>query len=75
MLDWILTLCALLGFAVLGIVANWRAGLPWNDAKPRIVPWRFVIILSGFATVVLLVHLVNLAGVQTGPKNSPFGRF
>lgn len=75
MLDWILTLGGLAGFIVLGFVANKRAGLPWNDARPRVVPWRFVIIISGFACVVLLVHLVNLAGIETGPENSPFGRF
>ena len=75
MLDWILTLSGLVASAILGIVANWRAGLPWNDSKPRIVPWRPVIVLSGFLFVVLLVHVVNLVGVETGPENSPFGRF
>lgn len=75
MLDLFLTLTGLVGALVLGIVANWRAGLPWNDLKPRRVPWRFVIILSGFVFMILLVHLVNLAGVETGPENSPFSRF
>lgn len=75
MLDLILTLTGLVGALGLGIVANWRAGLPWNDLKPRRVPWRFVIILSGFVFMILLVHLVNLAGVETGPENSPFSRF
>jgi len=75
MLDWILTLCGMAGFAILGVIANWRAGLPWNDAKPRVVPWRLVIVLSGFAFVVLLIHLANLAGVETGPEHSPFSRF
>lgn len=74
MLDWILTLGGLVAFAVLAVVANWRAGLPWDDAKPRVLPWRLILIFSGFVCVVLLVHLVNLAGVQTGPEQSPFGR-
>lgn len=60
---------------VLGIVANWRAGLPWDDLKPRRVPWGFVMILSAFGFVILLVHLANLAGLETGPDKSPFGRF
>lgn len=75
MIDLIFTIGGLIGFAVLGVVANWRAGLPWNDAKPRIVPWRLVIVLSGFGFVVLLIHLANLVGVETGPENSPFSRF
>lgn len=75
MLDLTLTMIGLIGMLALGIVANWRAGLPWNDLKPRIVPWRFVIILATFGFVVLLVHLVNLAGLETGPENSPFSRF
>lgn len=43
--------------------------------KPRRLPWRFIMILSGFLVVVTLVHLVNLLGVETGPDKSPFGRF
>lgn len=75
MLDLILTLTGLVAMAALGVVANWRAGLPWNDLKPRRVPWRLVIIMAGFCFVLLLVHLVNLLGLETGPENSPFGRF
>ena len=75
MLDWILTISGLIGFVVLGLVANWRAGLPWNDAKPRILPWRLILILCGFCFFVLVVHLVNLFGIETGPENSMFGRF
>lgn len=75
MLDLILTISGLVAFLVLGVVANWRAGLPWNDAKPRILPWRFILVLSGFCFFVLVVHLVNLAGIETGPENSLFGRF
>lgn len=75
MLDLILTLTGLVGAVALGVIANWRAGLPWNDLKPRRVPWRLVLIFTVFVFVLLLVHLVNLAGVETGPENSPFGRF
>lgn len=75
MLDWILTIGGLIGFAALGVIANWRAGLPWNDAKPRILPWRLILIFSGFCFFVLVVHLVNLAGIETGPENAMFGRF
>ena len=73
-LDFIFTVTAMICSVMLAIVANWRAGLPWNDAKPRILPWRLILIFSGFVFVVLLIHLVNLAGVETGPEQSPFGR-
>lgn len=75
MLDWILTISGLIAFIVLAVIANYRAGLPWNDAQPRIVPWKLVLVFSGFAFFVLVVHLVNLVGIETGPENSMFGRF
>ena len=62
-------------FAGLGVVANWRAGLPWDDAKPRVLPWRLILVFSGFFFFILVVHLVNLAGIETGLENSMFGRF
>jgi len=57
------------------VFANWKAGQPWDDLKPPRVPWRFVMILSMFVLVLAAVHLANLFGVETGPENSPFGRF
>lgn len=75
MFDWILTISGLIALIVLAVIANYRAGLPWNDAKPRIVPWKLVLVFSGFAFFVLVVHLVNLVGIETGPENSMFGRF
>ena len=75
MVDWILTISGLVLFAALGVLANWRAGLPWDDAKPRVLPWRLILVFSGFFFFVLVVHLVNLFGIETGPENSLFGRF
>lgn len=75
MLDWIVSLLLLLATAALAVYANWKAGQPWNDLRPRIVPWRLVLILSGFVLILILVHLVNLAGLETGPDKSPFGRW
>ncbi|MEL7481021.1 MAG: hypothetical protein AAGJ29_05635 [Pseudomonadota bacterium] len=64
-------LAAVLGIAVL---SNWQAGREWNGLRPRIIPWKFVLILSGFLAIVLIVHVVNLLGVETGPDQSPFSR-
>lgn len=74
-LDWILTLVALGVFLALAIFANWKASQPWDDMKPRVLPWRFIMILAGFGLIIAIVHAVNLLGVETGPENSPFGRF
>ena len=75
MLDLILTLSGMIGFVALGVIANKRAALPRNDERPSRIPWSLVIILSAFCFVVLFVHLINIAGVETGPDKSPFGRF
>lgn len=74
-LDWILTLIALSGFLTLTVFANWKASRPWDDMKPRQLPWRMIMIVSGFGVVLALVHIANLFGVETGPDKSPFGRF
>ena len=75
MLDWVLTITVLLGSIGLGILSNWQAGRPpREDLRPRIVPWRFVMILSAFLAVLSVVHLANLFGIETGPEHSPLMR-
>ena len=74
-LDLIISLAALAACIAFGIFANWKAAQPWDDMKPRKLPWRFFIIVAGFGAFLTIVHLVNLAGVETGPENSPFGKF
>jgi len=74
-LDWIITLGLFALFSGLAIYANWKAGQPWDDLKPRLIPWRGVLILSGFVLVLIMVHIFNLLGLETGPEHSPLGRF
>ncbi len=53
--------------AVLAVAAGWMGARAPNLAKgPRLVPWRFVMLLCATALMLMLVHLVNLAGVTTG---------
>ena len=41
---------------------------PMNLHKgPRMVPWTFLMLLAFTATLFLLVHLLNLIGIQTKP--------
>ena len=74
-LDWTLTMIALAACIGLFLVANQRASRPADPLKPRWVPWKLIIVLSAFLAVVVLVHIANLLGVETGPDKSPFGRF
>lgn len=73
-LDWTLTLIGLAAGVGFGAYASHIAGLPHDDMKPRRLPWRLFIILSAFFVVILLVHLANLVGIETGPDKSPFMR-
>ena len=75
MLNWIITLSLLAGCVGLGLYANRQAGKPYDELKPRIIPWTPVMLLCVFGVILTLVHLANLAGIETGPDKSPFGRF
>lgn len=75
MTNLIVTLVALVGIATLGVYAHWKMGQPWDDLKPKRVPWGLVMIMSVFGVVVLLVSLANMAGIQTGMDQGPFARF
>lgn len=59
-----LGVCA--AFAAAFAYASWRAAQPTVFGKPRLLPWRTIIIVSGFCALVALVHVVNLLGFQTG---------
>ena len=74
--DLLLTLVGLcLGVAAC-VYSSHRAGLPRDDMRPKRLPWQFFIVLSGFATFLMLVHLVNILGYETGPgKGLLGGRF
>jgi hypothetical protein len=74
LLDWTLTLLALAVSIGLSVFANWKAEQPWDDMKPKRVPWRPVMILGVFGVLLALVHLANLAGLETGPEHSLLGR-
>jgi hypothetical protein len=37
--------------------------------KPRLIPWRLVMIVSGAVGILMLAHVANLFGIQTGSRN------
>jgi hypothetical protein len=74
MLDWLITsvlLAAALGSAV---HANHKAGQPFDETRPRRLPWRGILIASVFTALLAIVHMANLAGLETGPEHGLFGR-
>ena len=57
-----LTLILLAASLALLVFAGWRgAQLPNVVKGPRMVPWRFVMLLAGVLAFLLLVHLAALA--------------
>lgn len=52
---------------ILAVVCGWRGARPVNIIKgPRMVPWRPLMMACVVALMLMLVHLVNLLGVETG---------
>ncbi|RYG07835.1 MAG: hypothetical protein EON96_20905 [Caulobacteraceae bacterium] len=61
-----LTLTLILSAAVLAlaIFAGWRGALPWDPRKGvRMMPWRFVMVMSGAVLMILLVHVAAKLGM------------
>ncbi|NJR20616.1 MAG: hypothetical protein HC777_03660 [Hyphomonadaceae bacterium] len=47
--------------------ASWKAAKPTQFGKVRMVPWTSLILVFAMIAIFMLVHLVNLAGFETGP--------
>jgi hypothetical protein len=56
-----IAICAAL--LVLAVIAGWRGARPPNVHRgPRMIPWRFVMLLSAAALLGMLTWLVRLLG-------------
>ncbi len=65
-----LTTTLILAAAVLALAvfAGWRGALPSNPAKGvRMIPWRFIMVMSGAALMLLLIHVATLLGMPQRP--------
>jgi len=74
-MGWTPTIIGLVVSVGLCVLANWRAGRPREDMKVWVVPWRLILIFSGFVCFLFVVNAVNLMGLETGRDQSPFRRF
>lgn len=62
-----ITLAITAGAAVLAALFGWLGARPFDmKAGPRLVPYRFLMVLFAAVALMMLVHLVNLAGFKTG---------
>ncbi|MGV8929828.1 MAG: hypothetical protein ACOH1E_08740 [Brevundimonas sp.] len=63
-----LTLVLLAGSFALAVFAGWRGSRPWDLRRGvRMIPWRFIMLLSGVAIMILAIHLGTLMGVPQRP--------
>lgn len=66
-MDFQVTLWLLAGFVAAGAFCGWRGSLPSQPARGvRMMPWRPLMVGFAAAALLMLVHLANLAGIQTG---------
>ena len=57
-----LTLCLIAASLVLAVFAGWRGARPWDLKGVRMIPWRLIMVMSGAALFILVVHLAALLG-------------
>lgn len=65
-LDFITTAIIFAAALALFAVSSWRASKPAEFGKVRMIPWTSLILVFAVITILMLVHLVNLAGFETG---------
>lgn len=76
MLDWIISGGLAIAFVGVAILAHSKMGTyRKRDQRPHTLPWGMILIGCVFCLFLIIVHIMNLVGVETGPENSLFGRF
>lgn len=58
-----LTLSLLAGALIVAIFSGWRGARPSDFLRPRMIPWRFIMLLAGALVFLLVIHLGTLLGV------------
>jgi hypothetical protein len=62
-----LTLAIGAALVLLTVGAGWMGAKPPNPLRgPRMLPWRFIMLLAATGVILMLVHVANLLGVSTG---------
>ena len=62
------TLILLLVSALFTVFFGWMGARPYNPHKgPRMVPWRFLMLMGVTLCMLMIVHLLTLTGLKTDP--------
>ena len=65
-MDMTLTLAIGAGLAAIMLFAGWRGARPPNPHRgPRLIPWRFIMLVAAALLLPILVHVASLLGVST----------
>ena len=63
-----LTLVLLAAVSAVAVFSGWRGARPPDLMKgPRMMPWRFIMLVAGALAVLLLIHLASTLGGRTFP--------
>jgi VIT1/CCC1 family predicted Fe2+/Mn2+ transporter len=60
------TIALVVAFGLLAGLFGWLGARPKIPGKPQMVPWQFLMMLTAALALLMLVHLLNLFGLQTG---------
>jgi hypothetical protein len=61
-----ITLVLMLVSIAATVFCGWMGARPRDYAKPRMVPWQLLMLLSAALVLVMLVGVLNELGVTTG---------
>lgn len=66
-MDLALTLSLGVLVIAVGVISAWRGARPPDPLRgPRLIPWRFIMLVCGAMALYLAAHALNLVGVTTG---------
>jgi len=72
-MDMPVTLGLAAGFLALAAFCGWMGARPPNLIKgPRLIPYRLIMLLAAAGAILMLTHVVNLAGFKTGANRPGF---
>ncbi len=72
-LDLIPTVAIMILALAFSAFCGWRGARPWDIRKgPRMMPWRFLMMVGVVVVILMLVHLLNISGVQTGRNQGTY---
>ena len=75
MIAWIIPSSVMLLLGALAYLATRKIGTVRKDGRPHQVPWGIVMVFCVLGIFIALVHMINLAGFETGPEHGLLGRF